>query len=167
MMSSTVWCTPFLVIPTHHTQSATWCRTVRSPGSVAIPSEWSTRPMMHCSRTIVAYSHVLQGLTTLPIRTSCKAMMAWTSGALETYEHALVTCGSSCRGRPARLFFMLEAHGPQETTGHMVAQSPRSREAGSGDVGHVAHWSPPAGPEPQYTWQRQSPSHQGGGFQSH
>jgi hypothetical protein len=56
--------------------------------------------------------------------------MALTSGALETGPRALGTCVPSCTDRLARLFFMPEIHGPQETTGHAVAAPEPSRHGG-------------------------------------
>jgi hypothetical protein len=50
--------------------------------------------------------------------------MALVSGALETSVRALETCEPSCTSRPARLFFMLEAHDPQGTARHVVAPEP-------------------------------------------
>jgi hypothetical protein len=47
--------------------------------------------------------------------------MPLASGALETYACALGTCGSSCTGRLARLFFILEIHDPQGTVGRVAA----------------------------------------------
>jgi hypothetical protein len=105
--------------------------------------------------------------------TSCRPMMTLTLGAFETCAHALGTYGTSYTGRSARLFFMLEARCPQETTGRVAAQNLPSREAASGGVGHVALYSPPSGsgamvhvassepfssgrwvPEPLDMWQR-------------
>jgi hypothetical protein len=37
---------------------------------------------------------------------------------------ALETLNPSCTARPATLFFILEDHGPQRATGHMVAPEP-------------------------------------------
>jgi hypothetical protein len=54
-------------------------------------------------------------------------MMTLTSGALETCARVLGTYEPSYTGRPARLFFMLEACDPQEITGHAVAASEPSR----------------------------------------
>jgi hypothetical protein len=54
-------------------------------------------------------------------------MMTLTSGTLETGMHALRTCEPSWIGRPTRLFFMLEARGPQETAWHVVAAPEPSR----------------------------------------
>jgi hypothetical protein len=42
-------------------------------------------------------------------------------GALETCVHVLRTCVPSYTIRPARLFFMLEAHGAHRSMRHMVA----------------------------------------------
>jgi hypothetical protein len=75
----------------------------------------------------------------LPARTSYRLMMTLMSNALETYVRALEICESSYTGRSARLFFMLEPHGPQRTARHMVAQSPPHREVGSRAARHVAH----------------------------
>jgi hypothetical protein len=53
--------------------------------------------------------------------------MALTLGTLETGTRVLVTCVPSCTGMPARFFFMLEAHGPQEIVGHAVPAPEPSR----------------------------------------
>jgi hypothetical protein len=42
-------------------------------------------------------------------------------------------------------FIMLVACSPQGTRGRVAAQSPLSKEAGSGATGHVALWSLPSG----------------------
>jgi hypothetical protein len=47
--------------------------------------------------------------------------MTLASAALGTCVHALGIGEPGCVGRPARLFFMLEAHVPQGATGHAVA----------------------------------------------
>jgi hypothetical protein len=102
-------------------------------------------------------------------------------GALETCARALGACGSSCIGRPASLFFILEVRGSQGTVGHKTARSPPNREGGSGSIRHVAHRSPLSGSramvhvvvleptlverrvsEPLVTWQPQRPSWLGG-----
>jgi hypothetical protein len=57
--------------------------------------------------------------------------MALMSNALETCARALGTGEPYCTGRPARLFFMLEAHDPQGTARRVAAQRPPCREAGS------------------------------------
>jgi hypothetical protein len=54
-------------------------------------------------------------------------MMALTSGALRIGAHALGTCAPSCIGRPDRIFFMLDARGPQEIVGHAVVAPEPSR----------------------------------------
>jgi hypothetical protein len=81
-------------------------------------------PTLHCSRTVATYPNALQALTTLHVRTFCRHMMALTSGALETCVRALGTYVPSYTGRPARLLFMLEAHGPQGATGHVASLEP-------------------------------------------
>jgi hypothetical protein len=53
-------------------------------------------------------------------------MMALMSGALETCAHALGPCVPSYTGRSAKLFFMLEARGPQGAMGHMAVSEPTS-----------------------------------------
>jgi hypothetical protein len=57
-------------------------------------------------------------------------MMAQTSCALEKGTRALGTCELGCTCKPGRLFFMLEPHGPQETTGHAMAAPEPSRYGG-------------------------------------
>jgi hypothetical protein len=121
--------------------------------TVAMPSEWSIVLALHCSRTVTTYLHALQALIALPARTSCRPMMALTSGALEMCARALGTCVSSCTGSPTRLFFMLESHGQQGAAGHMAAPEPTSAER--------------RGPEPRDTWQRRSPPQRGGEVRSH
>jgi hypothetical protein len=83
-------------------------------------AEWSIGTVLHCSHIVAACPHILQALNVLPIHTSCKPMMTLTSGALETCVHALGTYELSCTGMSARLFFMLEAHDPQRTAGHVT-----------------------------------------------
>jgi hypothetical protein len=78
--------------------------------------------------------------------------MARTSGVSKTCARVLKTCMPSCTDWPARLFFMLEAHDPHGTVGHVAASEPIS--AGR------------QGPEPVDTWQRQSPPRSGGEVQS-
>jgi hypothetical protein len=78
-------------------------------------------------------------------------MMTLMSGVLETCVCVLKTCVPSRTGRSARLFFMLEAHGPQAR--HVV--TPVLTSAGR------------RGPVPSDTWQRQSPPQLGGKIRSH
>jgi hypothetical protein len=64
--------------------------------------------------------------------------MALTLGTMEMCTRAL-GIGKPCHtGRPARFFFMLEAHSPHGVAGRVGAQSPPHREAGSRAMGHVA-----------------------------
>jgi hypothetical protein len=86
------------------TQSEVWCRTVESLDTIAVPGEWSTALVLHCSRTIAAYPYVLQAWFALPARTSCRLMMALMSSILEAGVHTLGTRRPSSTGRPARLF---------------------------------------------------------------
>jgi hypothetical protein len=81
---------------------------------------------MHYSRIVAACLHALKALTALPARTSCRPIIALMSGALEMCVRALGTCVPHCTGRLARLFFMLEARGPQGATGHVAASEPIS-----------------------------------------
>jgi hypothetical protein len=80
-MYSTVWRAPCLVIC--HAEHNLRYGTALSDraDTVAVPCEWSTGPMMYCSCTIAACPHVLQVLVAQPTRTSCRPMMALTSGA--------------------------------------------------------------------------------------
>jgi hypothetical protein len=67
----------------------------------------------------------------LPARMSCRPMIALMSSALETCTCALGTCVTSCTGRTARLFFMLETRGPQGVIGHMtILESTSARRRG-------------------------------------
>jgi hypothetical protein len=66
------------------------------------------------SRTVAAYLHALQALTTLM------------SGAFEMCMPTLETCVPNCTGKPARLFFMLEARGSPGAVRHVAALEPTS-----------------------------------------
>jgi hypothetical protein len=165
-----------LVVLPCNTRSAVWHHAIGSPYIVAVPCEWSTGLALHSSCTIAACPHILQALTAVPVYTSCRSMLALTSGGLETCARVLGIGEHCCTSRPARLFFMLEAHDPQRPAGCVVARSPPHRKAGSSAAGHAALWSPPsrseamvhvatpeptlAGrwvPEPLDTWQPRSP----------
>jgi hypothetical protein len=117
--------------PTRSHSVRSMTHAVGSSGIVAMPGEWSAGPVLQCIHTVAACPHILQALNVLPAYTSCRPMMALTSGALEICTRALGTCEPSCIGRTAKLFFMFESCDPQGTVGHVVAQSPPSREAGS------------------------------------
>jgi hypothetical protein len=118
--------TPGLI--TCHAALSQQCGTALSShfSTVAVSSEWSIVLALHCSRTVATYLHALQALTALPTRTSCRPMMALTSGALEMCARALGTCVPTCTGSPARLFFILESCGPQGVAGHVAASEPTS-----------------------------------------
>jgi hypothetical protein len=58
--------------------------------------------------------------------TACPHVMHAMSGTLKTCAYVLGTCVPSCTGMIVRLFFMLEAHGPQGTMGHVSAPEPTS-----------------------------------------
>jgi hypothetical protein len=117
---------PCLVVLPCHAQPAAWLRRVVSPGIVAVPCKWSAEPTPH-------WSHLSACLGSIDC-TSCplilQVMMALTSGALETCARALGICGSSYTGRSARLSFMLEVRGPQESAGHAVATPEPSQQGG-------------------------------------
>jgi hypothetical protein len=135
------------------TRLAVWCRAVESLSTVAVLDEWSIMPMLYCSRIVAVCAYVLHALTMLFVRMSCRPMMALTSGALETSACVLGTCMPSCIGGPARLFYMLEACGPQGAVGHVAALEPTSARR--------------RGLEPWGVWQYRSPPQLGGEVQSH
>jgi hypothetical protein len=110
MISLRAWGTSHLVILPHCTRSAPWRHGVESLGTIVVSGEWSMVLTLHCSRTVAVCPRALQALTALPAHTSCRPMMTLTSGIMETC--ALGTCVTSCTGRLARLFSMLEAHDP-------------------------------------------------------
>jgi hypothetical protein len=165
-----------LVVLPCRTCSVVWHHATGSPYTVAVSCEWSTGLTLHSRCTVATCPHILQALTVVPVYTSCRPMMALTSGGLETCVRVLGIGDPCCTGMLARLFFMLEAHGPQRLAGCMAAQSPPHREAGSSVAGHATLWSPPsrseaivhmATPEPTLagrwvpelldTWQPRSP----------
>jgi hypothetical protein len=78
-----------------------WHRAVELLGTVVVLGEWFI-------------------VLALPAHTSYRPMIALMSSALETCTRALRTCVTSCTGRAARFFFMLEARGPQGVIGHMA-----------------------------------------------
>jgi hypothetical protein len=55
---------------------------------------------------------------------ACPHVLQALSAALETYARALRTCVPSYTSRAARLFFMLEAHGPQGTMRYVAVSEP-------------------------------------------
>jgi hypothetical protein len=92
--------------------------------------------------------------------------MALTSGALETCALALGIDEPYRTGRFARLFFVLEAHGPQ---GAQDAREPGALPVGRRDPEPRDMWRSralPTGPRPLDTWRCQSPPYQGGGLWS-
>jgi hypothetical protein len=105
------YCTPGLVVLPCHTRSVVWHRAIGSHGTIAVPVKWTTVLALHYSHTVATCPHVLQALTALPTRTSCRPMKALMPGALEMCASALGTCGPSCTSRPTRLFFLHEARG--------------------------------------------------------
>jgi hypothetical protein len=76
--------TSSLVILPRRTRTAVWRCTVGSLGTVVVPSKWSAVLTLHYRHTVVVCPHVLHALIAVSARTSCKPMMALTSGALET-----------------------------------------------------------------------------------
>jgi hypothetical protein len=106
----------------------------------------------HCP--VVVYPHVLQVLTTPSTRTSYRPMIALTLATMGTCTRALGIGEPCCVGRPATLFFMLEANRPQEAAGHAVAVC-AALLVGRQNL------------EPLDMWRRQSLLYQGGGIQSH
>jgi hypothetical protein len=145
------WSKPCPVALPHHARSAAWLGPVASPSTVVVPCAWSVGHVMHYSNTVATCSHVLQALNVLSGCTSCRPMMARTSDALETCACALGTCEPNCTGRPARLFFMIDARGPQRTTGRVTAQSPPCTEMDPEPQHMQRTRALPAGPEPRYT----------------
>jgi hypothetical protein len=139
MISLTAWGTPCLVLLSCCPRSAVWCRAIGSSCTVAVTGGWSVALVLHRSRTVAACPHVLQALAVVPACMSCRPIMVLMLGVLETCVHAFGICEPCHTGRPARLFFVLEAHGLQGATGRVGARSPPRREAGSGATGHVVH----------------------------
>jgi hypothetical protein len=159
-MSSMTYGTSCLIVLPCCTQSTAWHRVIGSPSTVAVPYEWSTGPTVHYSHIVPASPHVLHALNMQPTRTSCMPIMALTSGALETCVCALETHEPSCIGRPSSFYIYLRRpirnRGTRGSTGTLP-----DREAGSEAIGHAAMLEPTSagrwGPEPQDSWQRQSP----------
>jgi hypothetical protein len=103
-----------------------WRHVVESLVTVMVSGEWSIVLALYYSRIVATCLHALQALAALPARTSCKHMMTLILGDLETCTRALGTCVPSCTSRITRLFFMLEARGPQGAVGHVAAPEPTS-----------------------------------------
>jgi hypothetical protein len=59
MRSSTVWCTPYLVVMLHRAQSVAWRHAVGLPYTIAVPSKWLPRLALHYSHTVATCLHVL------------------------------------------------------------------------------------------------------------
>jgi hypothetical protein len=119
MMSPIAWARLVLLPAKLHSVSSVE-RVVKSLGTVAVTGEWSIVLALYCSHIIGAHPHALHALTTMHAYMSCRPMMALTLCALETCAHALRICMPSYTGKQARLFFMLEACGPQGAVGHMA-----------------------------------------------
>jgi hypothetical protein len=96
------------------------------------------------SSAVAACPHVLQALVAVSAHMFCRPMMALMSGALKMCVRALGTSEPCRTGRPARLFFVLETHGPQGVVERVGARSPPRREVGSRAIEHVEHRSPPS-----------------------
>jgi hypothetical protein len=161
-MTSTSWSTSCLVVLPRCAQSTVWHHHVGSPGTVAMPCEWSTGPAWYCSFMISAGPHVLQALNVPPACTSCRLMMALTLGVLVTCVRDSKTRESSYIGSSARFFFMLETRGPQGTVG-CVAALELSRQGGRvrsyrtyGGTGALPNRE--AGSGATDTWQHRSPA---------
>jgi hypothetical protein len=135
---------PGLIVLPRHPQSATWLHVVGPRDTVAGTCEWPTALALHCNHTLAVYLHVFQALIVLPTCTSCRAMMALTSGVLKTCVRALRTREISCIGRSVRLFFMLNVMVLRKPQGmRWWHRSPLGRVAGSGAIVHTAPRSPP------------------------
>jgi hypothetical protein len=152
MISSMAWARLVLSPATLHSVSSV-ALSCQVTCTVAVPAKWSIVLPLHYSHTIATYLHTMQALTVLPVRTSCRRIMALMSDALEMCAHALGTCVPSFTGRTARLFFMLEAYGPQGVVGHVATAELTS--AGR------------RGSEPYDMWQRRTSPHPGGEDRSH
>jgi hypothetical protein len=101
-----------------------WRHAVESLGTIAVTDEWSIVSVLHCSHIVDACLHALHALTMLLICKSCRSMMTLMLDALETSVCALGTCMPIYTGMSARLFFILEAHGPQGAAGHVATSEP-------------------------------------------
>jgi hypothetical protein len=168
MVSSTAWGTTRLVVLPRCTRSAVWCRAVELLSTVAM--SWSIVLALHCSRSVAAYPHAFQTLTTLPTRTSCRPMMALTSGFLETcvhWEHACLVAQAGLLGFSLclkhttyrELWDTWQYRSPAQPGGEVRSHSTRgnteshlNREARFGAIGHEAAPEPTSverrGPEP-------------------
>jgi hypothetical protein len=113
MMSLMVWAC-LVLSPTmlHSISSMALC--CRVAWHCSVTGEWSIVLVLHYSRTVATCLHILQASTALM------------SAALLTCARALEICVPSCIGRSARLFFMLETHGPQGAVGHVAVPKPTS-----------------------------------------
>jgi hypothetical protein len=120
MMSSTIW-THLVLSPAtlHSVSSVAPC--CESLGIVAMSSKWSIVLTLHCSRTVTICLHTLLALTALSAPMSYRSMMGLMLDAFKMCARALETCVPSYTGRTAKLFFMLEARGPQGAAGYVAA----------------------------------------------
>jgi hypothetical protein len=177
MISSAVWGTSCLVVLPGHTRFVAWRCAVRSPGTAAVPCEWSTGLALHCSSIFAR----LAGINGVACPHVLHAMMAQVSGSSETCGRALGTCVHSLIAWPAKRFFIylrptihwgsqdawqhrdpswlggrVRSHRTCDSTGAHL-----NREVRSGAIWHVTVPEPTSsgrrGPEPYDTWQCQSP----------
>jgi hypothetical protein len=115
-----------VVLPRRH-RSAAWRCAVRSPNIVAVSVEWSAVLALHCSRMSAHFTGIECGART-------HVLQAHDNPDVNLFGDMRACIGNmreaSCTGRLATLFFMLEAHGPQETARHEVAAPEPSRQEG-------------------------------------
>jgi hypothetical protein len=148
-----------------YTTSAAWSRPVFSP--------CYTKLGQHCGvvlsgriTTVAMFRSGQLGMC-CSVETNCSGLSARLIGASVTCDRALDTCGSSCVSGAARPFFIPMVHsplGPQGTCQHRSSPLEEARLGPRGSAGAVL--SGRQSPEPWDTWQRRSPSRQGGKVRS-
>jgi hypothetical protein len=100
------WSAPSLVALPHYAWSAARLWSVASHGTVVVPYEWATWPVLH-------YSHLSTRLIGIKYTVCLHVLQAHDSpDALETCARVLRTCKPSCTSKTARFFFMFKFRGP-------------------------------------------------------
>jgi hypothetical protein len=134
-----------------------WHRAVELVGTVAVTDEWFIALVIYRSRTVAACLHVLQALTALPTRTSCRSCQAHWKLASVRWEHVclaaqagLIYFSLCLRPVPHKelwdTWLRRSPHQPGgEVRSHMTRDNVRahlSREVRSGAIGHVTATEP-------------------------
>jgi hypothetical protein len=143
------------------TASAAWSRHVSSP-CYTEHGQRCGAILSGCITTVAMSKSDQLGLR-CAVEPNCSGLSARLAGASVTRDCALNTCEPSCMPGVVKPFFIHVVHSPLGAVGYVAAPELSSRGGGRC---HVAAPKPTStgrrGPELRNTWQRRSPTQQGG-----